>query len=131
MAATPADRWKRMVAAHKRRCQQILASSGSVRYAGVINEYGRTLTGVASPSARLLLGPMDVKNEFFVISNVMTQREGHASKLGALEHAVLVHKKAHIVLVHSGKVTYYVSVRRHAPDLAEVISAVKRIARRG
>ncbi|RNJ77094.1 MAG: hypothetical protein D9C04_02530 [Nitrosopumilus sp. B06] len=127
---TPDERWKKMLAVHKKCCQDILGISKSIRYAGVINAYGRTLTGVTSPSAKLLLGPMEVKNEFFVISTMMTQRKDSADKMGKLDHAVLIHQKVFVILVHKDGVTYYVSVSKKEKNLDTVIAKIKKIASR-
>lgn len=124
---TPDERWKRMLAAHKKCCQGILGVSKSIRYAGVINAYGRTLTGITSPSAKLLLGPMDVKNEFFVISTMMAQRKDSADRMGRLEHAVLVHQKVFVILIHKGDVTYYVSVGKKIGNIDAIIAKIKKI----
>ncbi|RNJ77343.1 MAG: hypothetical protein EB829_06795 [Nitrosopumilus sp. H8] len=127
---TPAERWKRMLAMHKKHCQAVLKISKNIRYAGVINAYGRTLTGVASPSAKLLLGPMEVKNEFFVISTMMAQRKNSSKKMGALDHVILVHQKVFVVLVHNGSATYYVSISKKEKNLAGVVAKIKKIATR-
>jgi hypothetical protein len=52
MVKTPAEKWKEAIIQYRKKCQKIIESSKSVRYAGVINAYGRTLTGIVRPQNR-------------------------------------------------------------------------------
>lgn len=126
MAATPADRWKAKVAGFRRQCQAILGVSPNIRYAGVINEYGRTLAGIIRPGTRPLIRPDAIKNEFFVVSTLMSMRDGLAPSVGALEHVVLRHKKVTIVLLRKRGITYYVSVGRAERDVEGLAGAIKK-----
>ena len=70
MAKTPSDKWRDTVGKYKIQCQQILKLSNNIRYSGVINSYGRTLTGTIKPNLKPLLNPEEVKNEFFIVSTL-------------------------------------------------------------
>ena len=50
-----------------------------IRYAGVINAYGRTLTGIvrSNPNLKPMLKSEQVKNEFFIISTLMSIEKEH------------------------------------------------------
>jgi len=67
---TPSDKWKLMVTKYRKQCQNILKISTSIRYAGIINVYGRTLTGLVRPNVKPLLKSEQVKNEFFIIIKI-------------------------------------------------------------
>ncbi len=43
MVKTPQEKWKESIIAYIKKCQKILNISKYIRYAGIINEYGRTL----------------------------------------------------------------------------------------
>ena len=75
MQKTPADKWKATISKYKSQCQKIMGVSKSIRYTGVINEYGRTLTGIVRPGVKPLLKSEQVKNEFFIISTLMSLRK--------------------------------------------------------
>ena len=89
MVKTPADKWKDTVIKYRKQCQSILKLSNSIRYAGVINVYGRTLTGIIRPNLKPLLKSEQVKNEFFVISTLMSLRK-NTSTVGKLELSEIV-----------------------------------------
>jgi len=114
---TPAEKWTGIVNKYKKQCQEILKISSNVRYAGVINLYGRTLTGIINPKLKPLLKSEQVKNEFFILSNLMTLRKDSAISIGKLEHVILYHQK----------ITHYISINRKAKNLEKIISSIKKI----
>ena len=127
MVKTPADKWKDTVVKYRKQCQKILEVSKNVRYAGVINVYGRTLAGIVQPNLKPLLKSEQVKNEFFIISTLISLRKNTASTVGKLEHVILQHQKVTIVLVQKNEITYYVSINRKEKGLEKIISSIKKI----
>ena len=125
MIKTPAEKWKDTVIKNRKQCQNILKLSNSIRYAGVINVYGRTLTGIVRPSLKPLLKSEQVKNEFFIISTLMSLRK-NTSTVGRLEYMILQHQKITIVVLQKNDVTYYVSVNRKEKGLEKIISSIKK-----
>ena len=127
MKKTPAEKWKIIIGKYKKQCQNILKISNNVRYAGVINLYGRTLTGIVNPKLKPLLKSEQIKNEFFILSTLMTLRKDSANSVGKLEHAILQHQKVTIVILQKNNITYYVSVERNTKNLNKIISSMKKI----
>ena len=66
---------RKIIKKYKIQCREIINLANSIRYAGVINEFGRTLTGAVRPGVKPLLNSEQVKNEFFIISTLMTLRK--------------------------------------------------------
>ena len=126
MIKTPADKWKDVVVKYRKQCQHILKISTSIRYAGVINVYGRTLTGLVRPDLKPLLKSEQVKNEFFIISTLMSLRKNTASTVGKLEHIILQHQKITIVILQKNDITYYVSINRKEKGIEKIISLIKK-----
>jgi len=126
MIKTPADKWKDVVVKYRKQCQHILKISTSIRYAGVINVYGRTLTGLVRPNLKPLLKSEQVKNEFFIISTLMSLRKNTASTAGKLEHIILQHQKITIVILQKNDITYYVSINRKEKGIEKIISLIKK-----
>lgn len=127
MVKTPAEKWKDTIVKYRKQCQKILQVSKSVRYAGVINVYGRTLAGIVQPNLKPLLKSEQVKNEFFIISTLMSLRKNTATTVGKLEHVILQHQKVTIVLLQKNDVTYYVSINRKEKGLEKIISSIKKM----
>ena len=127
MVKTPADKWKDAVIKYRKLCQNILELSNSIRYAGVINVYGRTLTGMVKPNLKPLLKSEQVKNEFYIISTLISLRKETVSTIGRLEHVILQHQKVTIVILQKNDVTFYVSIDRKEKNLARILSSIKKV----
>ncbi|AJZ75334.1 hypothetical protein [Candidatus Nitrosotenuis cloacae] len=127
MNKTPEQKWKDTIIQYRKDCQKILGISKSVRYAGVINEFGRTLTGIIQPGLKPLLNPENAKNEFFIISNLITLRHSQAKAFGNLDSVTIRHKNAIVVCVPNKNVVYYISINPSAKSLDEIIRKVKSI----
>jgi hypothetical protein len=125
MNKTPEQKWKDAILSYRKNCQKILAISKSIRYAGVINEYGRTLTGIITPGIKPILRPDDAKNEFFIVSNLITLRHAQSKAFGSLDHVVLKHKNALIICIPVGNIVYYVSLNPSIKSLEDTIKKIK------
>ncbi len=127
MEKTPQEKWKDSIIAYRKKCQKILNLSKSIRYAGIINEYGRTLTGMVRPNTIPLWTAEQVKNEFFIISTLMTLRKSYAKKVGILDFMHLSHPKVTILAFQRNNITYYVSVDVKTKNIETLISKIKKI----
>ena len=127
MVKTPEQKWKDSIRDYRKKCQQILNISKSIRYVGAINEYGRTLTGIIRPGIKPLLKSEDAKNEFFIVSNLITLRNSQATVLGDLDYALLKHKKVILIIIPNRNVTFYITIDVNVKPISEVISKIKKI----
>jgi len=127
MLKTPQEKWKESVIAYRKKCQKILNLSKSIRYAGIINEYGRTLTGLVRPNTIPLWSAEQVKNEFFIISTLMTLRKSYAKKVGVLDFMHLSHPKVTVLAFQRKNITFYVSVDVKTRNIEALISKIKKI----
>ncbi len=127
MRKTPAQKWKETISKYKLQCHKIMSVSKNIRYTGVINEYGRTLTGIIRPGVKPLLKSEQVKNEFFIISTLMTLRKGPSSAVGKLDYVVLKHHKVTILAYQKDKVTFYISINAKEKELDNIIPKIKKL----
>ena len=127
MVKTPAEKWKDTVINYKKKCQKIIQVSKSVRYAGVINVYGRTLTGIVRSDEKPLLKSEQIKNEFFILSTLMNLRKDAANSIGKLNYVLLEHQKIFILIFQKNNMTFYVSIDRKEKNINSIISKLKKI----
>ena len=127
MVKTPADKWKDAVIKYRKQCQSILQLSNSIRYAGVVNGYGRTLTGIIQPTLKPLLKSEHVKNEFSIVSTLLSLRNDNAGSIGKLEHVLLQHQKVTILILQKKDVMYYISINRKEKSVDKIILQIKKI----
>ena len=126
MQKTPTDRWQNTIINYKKQCQNILKLSNNIRYAGVINAYGRTLTGVIKPNLKPLLKSEEVKNEFFIVSTLISLRQASDNSVGKLDYILLKHSKAHIVILHKKEITFYISINPKEKNFEQLVSKIKK-----
>lgn len=129
MRSTPSQRWNAEISSYKRKCQKILELSPSIRYVGLINEYGRTLTGIIRAGTKILLKPGPARNEFFLVSTVFNMRNRIDSAIGILDYAVFTHKKIILLVFQSNEGIYYVSMNKSVTTdaMAKIVAKIKRV----
>ena len=127
MAKTPSDKWRVVINKYKIQCQNILKLSNGIRYAGVINSYGRTLTGTIKPNLKPLLSSEEIKNEFFIVSTLISLRQVSDGSVGKLESIILKHSKVHIIILHKKDITFYISINPKEKNIEKIISKIKKI----
>ncbi len=126
MANTPSEIWKNKIVQYRKKCQNILLLSDSIRYAGIVNAYGRTLTGIVRANVKPLLKSEQVKNEFFIISTLMTLRRDTVSAIGKLDYVLLQHQKVSIIIFQKDEMTYYISIDRTEKNIDKIIADIKK-----
>ena len=126
MIKSPLDKWETSILKYKKQCQSIIQISNNIRYVGVINNYGRTLTGIIKPNLKPLLKSEEVKQEFFIISTLFSLRKDDANSLGKLDHIILKHSKVNVVVFQKRDITFYVSINSKEKSLDKIISSIKK-----
>jgi hypothetical protein len=126
MVKTPSEIWKNKIVQYRKKCQNILSLSDSIRYAGIVNAYGRTLTGIVRANVKPLLKSEQVKNEFFIISTLMTLRKETVNAIGKLDYVLLQHQKVSIIIFQKDEITYYISIDRTEKKIDKIIADIKK-----
>ena len=126
MIKSPLDKWETSILKYKKQCQSIIQISNNIRYVGVINNYGRTLTGIIKPNLKPLLKSEEVKQEFFIISTLFSLRKDGTNSLGKLDHIILKHSKVNVVVFQKRDITFYVSINSKEKSLDKIISLIKK-----
>jgi ABC-type microcin C transport system duplicated ATPase subunit YejF len=127
MVKTPAEKWKDTIINYRKQCQKIIQASTSIRYVGVINAYGRTLTGIVRPNVKPLLKSEQIKNEFFILSTLMNLRKDSANAVGKLNYVLLDHQKVSIIIFQKNDMTFYVSIDGKEKDINSITSKIKKL----
>ena len=127
MVKTPAEKWKDAIINYRKKCQKIITVSKSVRYAGVINAYGRTLAGIVRSDVQPLLKSELIKNEFFILSTLMNLRKDSENAVGKLNFVLLEHQKVSIIIFQKNGMTFYVSIDKKEKNLTSIILKIKKL----
>jgi hypothetical protein len=126
---TPNQKWNEKITKYRKQCQSILELSKSIRYVGLINEYGRTLTGIVRPGLATLLSNEPARNEFFLVSTMLAMRNRARSDIGNMDNAIFRHEKVTLAIFQRSEGIYYVSINRSVtPDAVnQIIAKIKKI----
>lgn len=129
MQKTPNQKWNEQITQYRKKCQSILELSKSIRYVGLVNEYGRTLTGIFRPGLATLLSNEPARNEFFLVSTMLAMRNKASSALGNMDSATIRHDKVTLVIFQRKEGIYYISINKSiTPDAVnQIITKIKKI----
>ena len=119
--------WTKTVIQNKKKCEKIVTISKDIRYAGVFNEFGRTISGKIRSGVKTIFSPDMVREEFFAISSMMRLREKSSKTLGAVEFISISHKKINILLFYKNGMTYYITINKKCKLDSTLINKIKKI----
>jgi len=128
MTKTPEQVWKESIQKYKKKCQIIMGISEHIRYTGIINKYGRTLTGIIRPGIKPLLKSQQAKNEFFILSMLITLRTSNVKVFGKFDYGLIKHNNVTILILHKQDVVYYISIDSKAESVDEIITRIKKLS---
>ena len=113
--------WAKTVTQNRKKCEKILLVSKEIRYAGVFNEYGRTISGKIRP----------VRHEFFAIASMMRLRERTSKTLGDVEFISIIHKKINILLFYKNGITFYITINKKTNSNVILVNKIKKLIIQG
>lgn len=117
---------------YKQECRNILAVSPRIRYAGIINKFGRTLAGGLRKGVVPLLNPDEARNEHFIEATRNQLRKNFEKSIGREEYTLTENEKVKIVTLSSQEHFYYVTMDKETPtnEVMKIIDDVKRLVRK-
>ena len=117
---------------YKQECRNILAVSPRIRYAGIINRFGRTLAGGLRKGVVPLLNPDEARNEHFIEATRNQIRKNFEKSIGREEYTLTENEKVKIVTLSSQEHFYYVTMDKETPtnEVMKIIDDVKRLVRK-
>lgn len=129
MQKTPNQKWNEEISQHRKKCQKILTISQSIRYVGLINPYGRTLTGAIRSGTNILLKSDSARNEFFLVSTLCNMRNKISSSIGNMDYAIFKHGKITLIVFQCNEGIYYISASKNMTpsSVAKLITKIKKV----
>jgi hypothetical protein len=108
--------------------QSILKISGKIRYAGIINKFGRTLTGKLQNGIMPLLTPEQARDERYIESTRQHLRRSLEVSIGKSIFTIEKNENVTFLLVPdlSKDVLYYITIDKDAmlSEINEIINSV-------
>jgi hypothetical protein len=114
---------------YKQECRDILAVSPRIRYAGIINKFGRTLAGGLRKGVVPLLKPDEARNEHFIEATRNQLRKNLENSIGREKYTFTENEKVKIVTLSSQEHFYYITMDKETPtnEVMKIIDDVKRL----
>ena len=117
------------IAKYKQSCNNILAISLRIRYAGIMNKFGRTLTGRLRKGVVPLLKPDEARNEFFIEATRNHLRKSFEKSIGRAEYTFTENEKVKILTIASQERFYYITMDKETPadEVMKIIEDTKKL----
>ena len=117
---------------YKQECRNILAVSPRIRYAGIMNKFGRTLAGGLRKGVVPLLNPDEARNEHFIEATRNQLRKNFEKSIGREDYTLTENEKVKILTLSSQEYFYYVTMDKETPtnEVMKIIDDVKRLVRK-
>ena len=112
---------------YKQKCNHILAISTRIRYAGIMNKFGRTLAGGLRKGVVPLLKPDEARNEHFIEATRNQFRRNFEKSIGREEYTLTENEKVKILTLSSEDHFYYVTLDKETPinEVMKIIEETK------
>jgi len=111
------------------KCIAFLNISEKIRYVGIINRFGRTLSGKLRKNVKPLLSPEQARDEHFIESMRQQLRNSFESSIGKTIFSITKNQLVTLLLVPSktnDDVIYYVTIEKDV-SLDEVNDIINKV----
>ena len=114
---------------YREKCSSILAISPRIRYAGIMNRFGRTLAGGLRKGVVPLLKQDEARNEYFIEATRNQLRKNFESSIGRTEYTYTENEKVKILTIASEEHFYYITMDKETPaaEAAKIVEAAKKL----
>lgn len=131
--ASPRPQADKDAAKYKERCAAILAISPSIRYAGIMNKFGRTIAGSLRKGVTPLLKPEEARNEYFIEATRNQLRKNFQNSIGRTEYTMTENEKVKTLTLSTEENFFYITIDRDTPpsEVTKVIGAAKNLIKAG
>lgn len=115
----------------REKCNLLLAISPRIRYAGVMNRFGRTLAGGLRKGVVPLLKPDEARNEYFIEATRNQLRKNFERSIGRTEYTFTENEKVKILTLTNEDNFYYLTMDKDTPaaEVVQIIESAKKLAR--
>lgn len=116
---------------YREKCSRILAISPSIRYAGIMNRFGRTLAGGLRKGVVPLLKQDEARNEYFIEATRNQLRRSFEKSIGRTEYTITENEKVRILTIGSDEHFYYITMDKETPanEVTKIVDAAKKLVK--
>jgi len=113
------------------KCVEFLNISDKIRYIGILNKFGRTISGKLRKNTKPLLSPDQARDEHFIESVRQQLRNSFNGSIGKTQFSITKNEFVILILVPSKNqdVLYYITIDKDTTltDVNDIITKVKEL----
>ena len=116
---------------NRQLCRDILALSPKIRYAGILNKFGRTLAGQLRKGVVPLLKPDESRNEHFIEATRDRLRKDFEASIGNTEYTFTENEKVKILTLSNETNFFYITFDKDIDnqEALKVIGLARKLVR--
>jgi hypothetical protein len=116
---------------YRDKCSNILAISPRIRYAGIVNKFGRTMAGGLRKGVVPLLKQDEARNEYFIEATRNQLRKNFERSIGRTEYTFTENEKVKILTIAGEDHFYYITMDKDTPasEATKIIEAARKLVR--
>ena len=116
---------------YRDKCSNILAISPRIRYAGIVNKFGRTMAGGLRKGVVPLLKQDEARNEYFIEATRNQLRKNFERSIGRTEYTFTENEKVKILTIAGVDYFYYITMDKDtsASEATKIIEAARKLVR--
>jgi hypothetical protein len=116
---------------YREKCKSILSISTRIRYAGIMNKFGRTLAGGLRKGVMPLLKQDEARDEYFIEATRNQLRRNFERSIGKTEYTFTENEKVKILTIASEEHFYYITMDKDTPatEVTKIVDAAKKMVR--
>jgi hypothetical protein len=100
----------------KKLCRQILDLSPQIRYVGLMNEFGRTISGQLRKDVIPLFSPDEARDENFLEATRNKMRKKFEKAIGKTNFTITENEKVKILTIPRVRGFYYITLEKDAEN---------------
>lgn len=116
---------------YREKCSSILGISPRIRYAGIMNKFGRTLAGGLRKGVVPLLKQDEARDEYFIEATRNRLRKNFEKSIGMTEYTFTENEKVKILTIAGEEHFYYITMDKETPatEVTKIIEAARKLVR--
>jgi hypothetical protein len=108
-------------------CKQFLELSPKIRYVGLMNDFGRTISGQLRKGVIPLFSPDQARDENFLEATRNQLRKNFEKAIGKTKFTITENEKVKIVTIPIAKGFFYITLEKDTEnrEILKIIEAIK------
>jgi hypothetical protein len=120
---------KNDVLKYRQQCKNLISISPKIRYVGILNGFGRTISGQLRQGLIPFLKADEARDEYFIEATRNRLRRNFESSIGRTEFTLTENEKVKILTMSNQSNFYYITLEKNTPanEVLQIIDSIKKM----